>query len=155
MLRKSAKMLARKSRNPFEPPGREMRDIAAIPTAVLDLILRAARQAAPREACGLLFGSGSAIESAVPTPNRALHSSEFLVDPLLLAQAESSARRRGQRLLGFFHSHTGEPPDPSIPDRIGVLWGADWPHLQLIVSLSGAWRLYQVEHGQWACVLKS
>ena len=60
---------------------------------------------APQEFVGLLGGQPGAVLSLVPLPNRAIRGDRFAVEPLAFAQAEHALRQRGQRWLGFVHSH--------------------------------------------------
>lgn len=84
-------------------------------------ILAAAAQAAPQEACGLLFGTvrgtGIHIEAARPTANvhpQPLH--HFEIDPAALIAAHKAARAGGPGLIGYFHSHPNGLARPSATD---------------------------------------
>ncbi|WP_298164724.1 Mov34/MPN/PAD-1 family protein [Novosphingobium sp.] len=84
-------------------------------------ILAAAAEAAPREACGLLLGSGNHIETALSTAN--VHpepSRHFEIDPAALIAAHKAARAvkasGGPQLIGYFHSHPNGLARPSATD---------------------------------------
>lgn len=84
-------------------------------------ILHAARQAAPREACGLLFGNAAHIETAQPAAN--VHGEphrHFEIDPAALIAAHKAARAArdsgGPQLVGYFHSHPNGLARPSATD---------------------------------------
>lgn len=80
-------------------------------------ILAAAAQAAPREACGLLLGTGTHIETALATAN--VHPEplrHFEIDPAALVAAHKAARSGGPHVLGYFHSHPNGLARPSATD---------------------------------------
>lgn len=92
-------------------------------------MLAAARNAAPHEACGLLFGTASHIETAVPTANAAPDPAcHFEVDPAALIAAHRAARDgSGPHVTGYFHSHPNGLARPSATDmasaaRDGRVW---------------------------------
>ncbi|MBN8811537.1 MULTISPECIES: M67 family metallopeptidase [Sphingomonas] len=99
-----------------------------IPLAVLDAIRREAVLAAPHEACGLLFGSDSAISSyqAVENVDEA-PDRHFEIDPAALFAALRAERGGGPKLQGYWHSHPGGDATPSVTDAAmaapdGKLW---------------------------------
>ena len=118
-----------------------------IKRAVLDAIIAHARAAQPAECCGMLIGTGAAIDEAVPAKNAAARSTRFLIDPKDHIDARRDARRRGLEVLGFYHSHPQSPPWPSATD----VAEAAYPEVvHLIVSLEGDTtdaRLYRIERG--------
>lgn len=80
-------------------------------------ILAAAAQALPNEACGLLFGTPSRIETAHPATN--VHpepARHFEIDPAALVAAHKAARHGGPTLIGYFHSHPNGLARPSATD---------------------------------------
>lgn len=100
----------------------------AVASWVLDALLAEAAAAAPREACGLLFGSEDAIAGCSPAAN--VHPSpetHFEIDPQTLVDAHRAMRQGGPRVAGYYHSHPGGPPVPSATDRAlaardGMVW---------------------------------
>ena len=91
---------------------------ATLPAPVRALLLAAAQEAHPREACGLLLGDGGRITSATVAanvhPDPARH---FEIDPAALLAAHKAARTGGPQVLGYWHSHPNGRPDPSEEDR--------------------------------------
>jgi proteasome lid subunit RPN8/RPN11 len=80
-------------------------------------ILAAAAEAAPSEACGLLLGIGTHIETAQATAN--VHrdpSRHFEIDPAALIAAHKAARSGGPDIIGYFHSHPNGLARPSVTD---------------------------------------
>ena len=83
---------------------------------------------APREACGLLYGTGDAItgwqavENVAEDPER-----RFEIDPAALFAALRAERAGGPALVGYWHSHPSGDPRASATDAAmaaadGKLW---------------------------------
>jgi proteasome lid subunit RPN8/RPN11 len=96
--------------------------------SALDTILAEADRALPLECCGLLLGTGAAVEAARPTRNVAADPvRHFEIDPQALVDAFRAERQDGPRLLGYYHSHPTGLAEPSATDRAcasgdGRLW---------------------------------
>lgn len=87
-------------------------------SAALGQMRSAARAAHPREACGLLLGTGARIVEARPARNvHPTPETRFEIDPQALIDAHRAARAGGAAILGYFHSHPHGPPHPSATDR--------------------------------------
>lgn len=98
-----------------------------------DAIVAHAREVAPAECCGLLFGSPASIVEAVRTRNIAADpATRFLIDPKDHIDGRREARRRSLEVVGFYHSHPLSPATPSARDRTEAGYPDD---LYLIVSL--------------------
>ena len=99
-----------------------------ISRCVAEIVQRAAADAAPREACGLLFGSVDVIESVQVVENHAENpETHFEIDPRALFAALKAERAGGPKLAGYFHSHPGGDATPSATDAAmaapdGKLW---------------------------------
>lgn len=100
----------------------------AISRSVLIGIRRFSADAAPREACGLLFGEGGAItgfqaaENVAETPE-----THFEIDPRALFAALKAERAGGPKIAGYWHSHPSGDATPSATDAAmaaadGKLW---------------------------------
>ncbi|MBB5280093.1 M67 family metallopeptidase [Pacificimonas flava] len=91
-------------------------------------ILEHAAAAAPEEACGLLLGEGTRIDTALPAANVAAEPKRhFEIDPQALFAVQRAARSGGSALLGYFHSHPSGDIAPSVTDAAraapdGRLW---------------------------------
>ena len=99
-----------------------------ISRSVLIGIRRFSADAAPKEACGLLFGDGDRItgfqraENIAETPE-----TRFEIDPRALFAALKAERAGGPGLLGYWHSHPSGDAMPSATDAAmaapdGKLW---------------------------------
>jgi proteasome lid subunit RPN8/RPN11 len=104
-------------------------DCAALPLTLSATaqaaIIEAAQLAHPHEACGLLLGTATHIETAQVTAN--VHPEplrHFEIDPAALIAAHRSAREAargakdtgGPQLMGYFHSHPNGLARPSATD---------------------------------------
>lgn len=89
---------------------------------------REAAAAAPREACGLLFGDDGEINTCSVTENVAGDPlCRFEIDPRALFAALRAERAGGPKLAGYWHSHPSGDPTPSATDAAmaepdGKIW---------------------------------
>lgn len=99
-----------------------------ISRAALAVIRAESAATAPREACGLLFGTDARIECATVAANVAPDPlRHFEIDPAALFAAIRAERAGGARLVGYWHSHPSGDAVPSATDRAmaapdGKLW---------------------------------
>ena len=99
-----------------------------VTSAVLEALLAEALGAAPRECCGLLFGTGTAVTAHLPAANfHAAPETHFEIDPQALIDAHRAMRSGGPQLVGYYHSHPSGAPEPSATDRAlaardGMIW---------------------------------
>ena len=95
---------------------------------VLYALLREARQAHPRECCGVLLGDTGAITELQPATNvHAEPETRFEIDPQALIDAHRNARNGGPKVLGYYHSHPNGLARPSARDEAmaqadGAIW---------------------------------
>jgi desampylase len=72
---------------------------------------------APREACGLIAGTGSRAQEITSIPNVAPDPLQhYEMDPQALAKSLMQMSGRGLDLIGFYHSHPSDEPVPSPTD---------------------------------------
>jgi proteasome lid subunit RPN8/RPN11 len=115
-----------------------------ISRCVVELIQRAAAEAEPREACGLLLGDGDRITDARLAANVAEDPERrFEIDPAALFAALRAERAGGPRVAGYWHSHPSGDAAPSATDAAmaagdGKLW---------LIAASGEVRLWRAEAG--------
>ncbi len=83
-----------------------------------------ARESAPRECCGLLFGDGDVVDRVVrgrnvhPTPE-----TRYEIDPAQLREAIAGGDDDTDRyLVGIYHSHPRTEPKPSEFDVANARW---------------------------------
>ena len=102
---------------------------------ILDDVIRHAKSAYPKEACGLIAGIGAPLAGVrlIPITNIAQRASEFEMDPAELIKALRDLRDTGEELAAIYHSHPHGPVRPSKTD----VDRAHYPEAaHLIVSLA-------------------
>ncbi|WP_108810142.1 Mov34/MPN/PAD-1 family protein [Sphingorhabdus sp. Alg231-15] len=118
----------------------------AISSAILNDLQQLAREMAPEEACGLLFGNNGTVLSAKTTKNVAgnrLH--HFEIDPVDLIAAERAMRDHGPEIIGYFHSH---PSGEVVPSKTDAAMAAPDGRIWLIINGHDAAAWQSVENGQ-------
>jgi proteasome lid subunit RPN8/RPN11 len=99
-----------------------------ISRTVLDAIRSHVAAAAPREACGLLFGTAERVDGVMAAINVAEDPERhFEIEPAALFAAIRAERSGGPKLVGYYHSHPTGRAEPSATDRAmsgkdGKLW---------------------------------
>ncbi|MFL9842575.1 M67 family metallopeptidase [Sphingomonas sp. ST-64] len=87
-----------------------------ISSCVIALIQRAAEEAAPLEACGLLFGADRVERASIEVNVANDPSRRFEIDPGALIAALRAERGGGERVIGYWHSHPSGVALPSLTD---------------------------------------
>jgi [CysO sulfur-carrier protein]-S-L-cysteine hydrolase len=93
----------------------------------------------PEEACGLFVGPmrdgqpTGYVSEARPCRNEAASSLVYTVDSRDLIAAMRAAEKRGEEVVGCWHSHTHTEAYPSPTDVAQAAWYPDW--MYVIVSL--------------------
>lgn len=100
-----------------------------LPSGSLAELRGLADEAAPKEACGILLGSGSLVDQIVPIRNVAPGDAEFVMDPDELFDVLS----RRDDVVGSWHSHPTSTAVLSNADREGSPTG--W--FQVVVGIEG------------------
>jgi proteasome lid subunit RPN8/RPN11 len=96
-----------------------------LPRALRDEIVAHARESAPRECCGLLFGDGEVADRLVrgrnvhPTPE-----TRYEIEPAQLRAALLSTEDSDRQLVAIYHSHPATKPEPSYTDISNARWPA-------------------------------
>jgi desampylase len=102
--------------------------VVHISSGLLNSILTDARADPLRERCGLLLGRGNLILEFLPAANVAsVPTRRFEIDPVVLIAAHRAARNGGPAILGHYHFHPSDSPNPSLSDAAsaqgdGALW---------------------------------
>lgn len=100
----------------------------AVSRSVLIGIRRESAIVAPREGCGLLYGSANAITGWQAAENVAEDAERrFEIAPAALFAALRAERSGGARIMGYWHSHPSGAATPSMTDAAmaaadGKLW---------------------------------
>lgn len=119
-----------------------------IAKGVADAMMAHAREAAPRECCGLLVGTTAGIDECVPTANVDPHPSRFQIDPAEHFRLIRRLRGSNQTIVGAYHSH---PRSEATPSPTDLAEASDPEFLYIIVSLAPSGgegiRAYRIEGG--------
>jgi proteasome lid subunit RPN8/RPN11 len=104
--------------------------VVEIPRELRRAIVAHAREAAPRECCGLLLGSTGRVQFAVRCPNRARGTTRYRVDPQVHFDLQRTVRRfvPAMAVLGAYHSHPSGPARPS-PRDVAEANDPTWIHV--------------------------
>ncbi len=89
----------------------------------------------PHEACGLLSGRAGYAETIWTMENVAASPVSFRMDERQMEHVFTEIKKRGQKLVGIYHSHPTAPPVPSPLDILCASYD-DVPYI--IVSLAEA-----------------
>jgi proteasome lid subunit RPN8/RPN11 len=101
---------------------------AILAASAAEAMLGFAAEAAPAEACGLLFGDRAGPRIAEVTLARNVAPApeiRFEIDPQALFAAMRRDRAGPDRLVGVWHSHPDGSPEPSRHDAAGIT-ERDW-----------------------------
>ncbi|MBI5944805.1 MAG: M67 family metallopeptidase [Chloroflexi bacterium] len=112
------------------------------------------RSHAPLEACGLLAGRDSKVESVLEVTNQAQSAVRFVMDPIEQLNAFEWIESNGLDLIGIFHSHPTGPETVSPTDVDQAAYAV----VQVIlapVEGSQAWRArgFWIEDGNYSEVV--
>ena len=92
---------------------------------------------APLEACGLLAGIDSKVETVLEVTNQAQSAVRFVMDPIEQLNAFEWIESNGQELIGIFHSHPTGPETVSPTD----IAQAAYPVVHIILArVDNNWR---------------
>lgn len=113
-------------------------DRVRLAETVAETLRERADRGAPREVCGVLLGAGGddgepiRVTDAVAVPNVASEPrTRYELDPeellAVVERSESGADGDGgddgaESVVGFYHSHPNDPPEPSAVDRAAATW---------------------------------
>lgn len=104
---------------------------------------------APLEACGLLAGKNSTVETVIEVTNQAQSPVRFAMDPLEQLKAFEWMDSQGLDLLGIFHSHPAGPETVSPTDIEDSAYAV--VHV-VLARVEGAWRArgFWIEDGAYS-----
>jgi proteasome lid subunit RPN8/RPN11 len=114
-----------------------------------DEIVAHARESAPRECCGLLFGDGDVADRVVRGRN--VHSTpetRYEIDPAQLREALAGRDDSDRFLVGIYHSHPRTEPKPSAFDVANARWPEQIYVLSSLRSEPPEVFAYRIKDGQ-------
>ena len=103
---------------------------------------------APLEACGLLAGQGSTVESVIVVQNQAQSPVRYVMDPIEQLHAFEWIESNGLDLIGIFHSHPTGPETVSPTDIAEAAYAVVYV---ILARVDGRWnaRGFWIEHGDF------
>lgn len=103
-----------------------------IPKTIVDAMVAHAKTVAPEEACGILAGRDSQVETIHPMTNVDHSREHFMMKPEEQFAVVRKIREAGHEMLAIYHSHPASPARPSPEDiRLALTPGVTY----VIVSL--------------------
>lgn len=100
-----------------------MREAVRIPAAAANAVLAHAVRDVPREACGLLVGTGTAVVRLAPATNADASAMRYAIPADQHFAAVRAARRDGLHVIGAYHSHPHGAAVPSTTDTAEAFSG--------------------------------
>ncbi len=101
-----------------------------IPGQLLAEIDEHARRSYPEECCGALLGYRGVVKKVWPTPNehQGRGRDRYAIPAVDLLQVQLSARRHGEEVVGYYHSHPDAAAQPSARDHATA-----WPGVSYLI----------------------
>ena len=87
-----------------------------IPQSSKEIMLKQALNELPDECCGLLLGKNGKIRRTLPMKNIEPSPDSYVMDPLQQIKIFTEIEKRGEQLIGIYHSHPKGPSTPSGAD---------------------------------------
>ena len=87
-----------------------------IPHQSMKIMINQALNELPHECCGLLLGKNEKITRTIPMKNSKPSPDSYIMDPLQQVDVFTEMEKRGERLIGIYHSHPKGPYTPSNAD---------------------------------------
>lgn len=81
-----------------------------------EMMVRHALGEAPNECCGILLGRNGRIERVIAIKNDLPAPDAYFMNPEQQIAVFTEMQKRGEELLGIYHSHPKGPPVPSNAD---------------------------------------
>ena len=105
---------------------------------------------APHEACGLLAGHDSKVESVLEVTNQAQSTVRYVMDPIEQLNAFEWIDSNGLDLIGIFHSHPTGPETVSPTDIAEAAYAVVYVILARVDNAQ-AWRArgFWIENGAY------
>ncbi|MBI5962968.1 MAG: M67 family metallopeptidase [Chloroflexi bacterium] len=103
---------------------------------------------APLEACGLLAGRGSKVETVLMVANQAQSPIRYVMDPIEQLSAFEWIDSNGLELIGIFHSHPTGPETVSPTDIVQAAYAVVYV---ILARVENSWRArgFWIEDGKY------
>lgn len=118
---------------------------------IYEMMVAHCRRESPKEACGLLAGSGGAVTKIYPMTNADNSPISYTMDPLEQLRAQKAMRADGVELAAIYHSHTASPAYPSPTDvQLATYPDAHYVVVSLEVPMRPMARAFRITDGRIA-----
>lgn len=119
-----------------------------IPQHLLQRIIEHCLEEKPIEACGILTGRDGRVLHAFATDNSKRSPVYYEVDHAQQKLVLQGMEKRGEQVVGIYHSH---PTTPAVPSNTDIRMAVHYPEAyRVIVSLNGPTdvRAYLIQYGK-------
>ena len=118
---------------------------------IYEMMIAHCRRETPKEACGLLAGSGGAVTKIYPMTNADNSPISYTMDPLEQLRAQKAMRADGVELAAIYHSHTASSAHPSPTDiKMAAYPDAFYVVVSLAVPMRPVAKAFRIVEGQVA-----
>jgi len=107
-------------------------DQIIIPKASKEIMIKQAVKEFPHECCGLLLGKNRKIKHTIPMKNIEPSPDSYIMDPLQQVEIFTEMKKKGEHLIGIYHSH---PKGPSIPSSADLKLAFHQDAIYVIITL--------------------
>ena len=107
-------------------------DQIRIPKISKEIMIKQALSELPHECCGLLLGKNGKIQRTLPMTNTEPSPETYFMDPLEQIEVFTDMKKKGETLIGIYHSH---PKGPSTPSRTDLEMAFHQDAVYIIISL--------------------
>ncbi len=103
-----------------------------IPKSSKETMIKQALNELPHECCGLLLGKNSKIKRTLPMRNTEPSPEAYFMDPIQQVEVFTDMEKKGETLIGIYHSH---PKGPSTPSGADLKMAFHQDAVYIIISL--------------------
>jgi proteasome lid subunit RPN8/RPN11 len=103
-----------------------------IPQSSKETMIKQALNELPHECCGLLLGKNSKIKRTLPMRNTEPSPEAYFMDPSQQVEVFTDMEKKGETLIGIYHSH---PKGPSTPSGADLKMAFHQDAVYIIISL--------------------
>ena len=107
-------------------------DQIKIPKVSKEIMLKQALNELPHECCGLLLGKNGKIKRTLPMRNTEPSPEAYFMDPSQQVEVFTDMEKKGETLIGIYHSH---PKGPSTPSGADLKMAFHQDTVYIIISL--------------------
>ena len=107
-------------------------DQIKIPQISKEIMIKQAFSELPNECCGLILGKNGRIKRTLPMRNTDPSPDAYFMDPIQQVEVFTDMEKKGETLIGIYHSH---PKGPSTPSGADLKMAFHQDAVYIIISL--------------------